>query len=301
MQQPVYTRVSPTWIKYNSVIPSGFAIAGNINGINTIADMNSINMNGLNGIGNMNGISALNGINTMAAQVNGVNGMNGMGNGMGNGVGFVNGNTAINGINGLAGISTLNGINALANLSCQTVNGLNGINGINALNGLHQVNGINGNNTGFPQNAEQERSMNQNHGNGNGVHSENIQWSSQYPVVCIPESSQSGGMNHNNGNNKGEAFHPQITFQFAGAPRPEFQNTNGNTTTTSVYAPITTAGGPRFSTIPVGNPLANGIQTMQFTRPMTTEFTSPIMKFVGPGTFLPLRPSMSALDTLSQG
>ncbi|KAK3699588.1 hypothetical protein QZH41_014297 [Actinostola sp. cb2023] len=294
---PVYTRVSPTWIKYNSVIPSGFAFAGNINGLNTITDMNAINMNALNGMGNMNGISALNGINGMAAQMNG---MNGMGNGMGNGVGFVNGSTALSGINGLAGISTINGINALANLSCQTVNGLNGINQINALNGL-QVNGLNGhgNNTGFPhQHMEQERPMT-NQTNGNGVHSENIHWSSQYPVVCISDSSQSGPANHAVGVNK-ESFPPHITFQFAGAPRSEIHSNTGSTSTTSVYAPISTTG-PRFSTIPVGNPLANGIQAMQFARPMTTEFTSPIMKIVGPGTFLPLRPSMSALDTLTQG
>lgn len=291
--------MSPTWIKYNSVIPSGFAFAGNINGLNTITDVNGINMNAINGIGNMNGISALNGLNSMA-QMNGVNGMNGMGSGMGNGVGFVNGNTALSGINGLAGISAINGINALANLSSQTVNSINGLNGINAINGL-QVNGINGhgNSTGYPQqHLEQERPINGSQSNGNGVHSENIHWSSQYPVVCIPESSQSGSSNPTVGVNK-EGF-PQITFQFAGAPRSEIHTSNGSTTTTSVYAPISTAG-PRFSTIPVGNPLTNGIHSMQFSRPMGAEFTSPIMKIVGPGTFLPLRQSVSALDTLSQG
>lgn len=262
-------------------------------------------MNAINGIGNMNGISTINGINGMAAQMNGVNGMNGIGGGMGNGVGFVNGNTALSGVNGIAGISAINGINALANLSCQTVNSINGINGINAINGL-QVNGINGhgNNSGYQQqHVDQERPVNGTHvsqSNGNGPHSENIHWSSQYPVVCIPESSQSGHSNQTVGVNK-EGFPSQITFQFAGAPRSEIHTSNGGTTTTSVYAPISNAG-PRFSTIPVGNHLANGIQAMQFSRPMTTEFTSPIMKIVGPaGTFLPLRPSVSALDTLTQG
>ena len=174
---------------------------------------------------------------------------------MGNGVGFVNGNSALSGINGLAGISSINGINALANLSCQTVNS---INGINAINGL-QVNG-HGNSTGFPQqHVDQDRSVN-NQSNGNGVHSENIHWSSQYPVVCISESSQSGPTNQTVAVNK-EGFPPQITFQFAGAPRSELHSSNGSTTTTSVYAPISNAG-PRFSAIPVGTPIANGIQAM---------------------------------------
>ncbi|EDO39750.1 predicted protein [Nematostella vectensis] len=282
---PVYTRVSPTWIKYNSVIPSGFAIAGGINGLGPITDMNGINMNGFNGI--PNGIGTVNAIpNSMAAQMNGIAGMNGIGNGMGNGIGIMNGN-----MNGMAGIS------ALANLSCQAMNGFNGLNG---MNGIHQINGQVGN-TGYPHSIEHDRAVNQNQMNTQNGHTENLQWSPSYPVVCISDSSNSTGMTQTNGLNRQEHYQPHhITFQFAGAPRPEIHTTNGNTTTTSVFAPITTSG-PRISTLPVGSHLTNGVQTMQFTRPMTTEFTQPIMKLVAPATFLPLRPSMSALDTLTQG
>ena len=99
----MYTRVSPTWIKYNPVIPSGFAIASSLNGLNAIAgDLNGLNVNvngmgGLNGVNGLGGVGAVNGLNGIAQMnaVNGMNGINGMGNGLGNGMGIMNGNSPI--------------------------------------------------------------------------------------------------------------------------------------------------------------------------------------------------------------
>lgn len=297
--------MSPTWIKYNPVIPSGFAIASSLNGLNAIAgDLNGLNVN-VNGMGALNGINGLggvgvNGLNGIAHMnaVNGMNGMNGMGNGLGNGMGIMSGNNTINGINGLAGISTINGINTLSNISCHNVTGMN------ALNGIHSMNGLNGHTNGGIAHTgmEHDRSM----GNGqNGLngHSENVHWSPKYPMVCLPDSNNTNGMTQTNGINKQESFAPQIAFQITNTPRPDLQNNSANSTTvcTSVFAPITTAA-PRNPSLTMTNPLANGIQAMQFSRPMPSEFTQPIMKIMGPATFLPVRPSgMASLDTITHG
>lgn len=295
----MYTRVSPTWIKYNPVIPSGFAIASGLNGLNAIGDLSGLNVNGLNGIGALNGMSAMQAVNGMACTqvntlngINGMNGMNGMANGMANGMGIVNGS---NGINGLAGISAMNGMNALGNLAgCQALNGMTG------MNGIHTVNGLNGHSNGtYTQHImEQDRQNGQNGVNG---HTENVHWSPPYPMVCLPDSSYSTGLTQTNGVAKMDNFPPQITFQVTGAPRPNAQNTATNATTvcTSVFAPITTANARNHS---MGNPLTNSIQTMQFSRPMPAEFTSPFMKFVAPATFLPIRPStMASVNTITHG
>lgn len=297
----MYTRVSPTWIKYNPVIPSGFAIASSLNGLNAIAgDLNGLNVNvngmgGLNGVSGLGGVGPVNGLNGIA-QVNAVGGMNGMGNGLGNGMGLMNGNNTINGINGIAGISTINGINTLSNISCHNVNGMN------AINGMHSMNGLNGHSNGGMAHPgmDQDRTLGQNGING---HPENVHWSPPYPMVCLPDSNNSNGMTQNNGINKQDSFPQQIAFQITNTPRPDLQNNSANSTTvcTSVFAPITTAT-PRNHSLTMANPLTNGIQAMQFSRPMATEFTQPIMKIMGPATFLPLRPSgIASLDTITHG
>lgn len=297
----MYTRVSPTWIKYNPVIPSGFAIASSLNGLNAIAgDLNGLNVNvngmgGLNGVNGLGGVGAVNGLNGIA-QVNTVGGMNGMGNGLGNGMGLMNGNNTINGINGIAGISTINGINTLSNISCHNVNGMN------AINGMHSMNGLNGHSNGGMAHPgiDHDRTLGQNGING---HPENVHWSPPYPMVCLPDSNNSNGMTQNNGINKQDSFPQQIAFQITNTPRPDLQNNSANSTTvcTSVFAPITTAT-PRNHSLTMANPLTNGIQAMQFSRPMATEFTQPIMKIMGPATFLPLRPSgIASLDTITHG
>lgn len=301
---PVYTRVSPTWIKYNPVIPSGFAIASSLNGLNAIAgDLNGLNVNvngmgGLNGVNGLGSVGAVNGLNGIAQMnaVNGMSGMNGMGNGLGNGMSLMNGNNAINGINGLAGISTINGINTLGNISCHNVNGMN------AISGMHSMNGMNGHANGGMTHPgmDQDRSLGQNGING---HTENVHWSPPYPMVCLPDSNNSNGMTQTNGINKQDSFAPQIAFQITNTPRPDLQNNSANSTTvcTSVFAPITTAT-PRNHSLTMANPLTNGIQAMQFSRPMATEFTQPIMKIMAPATFLPLRPSgIASLDTITHG
>ena len=223
-----------------------------------------------------------------------------MGNGIANGINGmgISANNGINGIGGINAITTLSSINSLGNINCQNVNGLNGSNGI------YTINGHTG--TSFTHAAlEPERSLGQNGLNG---HSETVHWSPQYPMVCVPESglSTSPGMTQANGitiNKTAGAFVPEITFQVTNGPRPELQSTSNGSTTTcnSVYAPITTSG-PRYSNIPFGNPLTNGIQTMQIARPVGTEFASPIMKFMGPTTFFPLRPSaVTPIDTITHG
>ena len=303
----MYTRVSPTWIKYNPVIPSGFAIASSLNGLNAIAgDLNGLNVNmngmgGLNGVNGLGGVGAVNGLNGLAQMnaVNGMNGMNGMGNGLGNGMGIMNGNNGINGISGIAGISTINGINTLSNISCHNVNGMN------AINGIHSVNGLNGHSNGgmAHPSMDQDRSLGQAQNGLNG-HPENVHWSPPYPMVCLPDqSNNTNGMTQTNGINKQDSFPQQIAFQITNTPRPDLQNNSANSTTvcTSVFAPITTAT-PRNPSLTMANPLTNGIQAMQFSRPMATEFTQPIMKIMGPATFLPLRPSgMTSLDTITHG
>ncbi|XP_067045730.1 uncharacterized protein [Acropora muricata] len=304
-EMPVYTRVSPTWIKYNPVIPSGFAIASSLNGLNAIAgDLNGLNVNvngmgGLNGVNGLGGVGAVNGLNGIA-QMNAVNGLNGIGNGLNNGMGIMNGGSPINGINGIAGLSAINGINTLSNISCHSVNG------INAINGMHSVNGLNGHSNGgmAHHGMEQDRSLGHNvNQNGINGHTENVHWSPTYPMVCLPDSNSSNGMTQANGINKQDSFPPQIAFQITNTPRPDLQNNSANSTTvcTSVFAPITTAT-PRNPSLTMANPLTNGIQAMQFSRPMATEFTQPIMKIMAPATFLPLRPSgMASLDTITHG
>ena len=286
------------------MIPNGFAIASSLNGLNAIAgDLNGLNIN-VNGMGGVNGVNSLGGVGTInglngLAQVNGVHGMSGMnamGNGMANGMGIVNGTNTINGINGIAGISTVNGINTLSNLTCHNVGGMN------AINGMHPMNGMNGhgNATFSHANIEQERSLGQNGING---HAENVHWSSPYPMVCLPDSNNANGITQANGITKQDMFPPQIAFQITNNPRADLQNsaTNSTTVCTSVFAPITTAT-PRNPTIPMANSLTNGIQAMQFTRPMATDFSQPFMKIMTPATFLPLRPSsMATLDSITHG
>lgn len=305
-EMPVYTRVSPTWIKYNPMIPSGFAIASSLNGLNAIAgDLNGLNVNvngmgGLNGVNGLGGVGAVNGLNGIAQMnaVNGMNGINGIGNGLSNGMGIMNGNNAINGINGIAGISAINSINTLSNLGCHSVNGMN------AINGMHSMNGLNGHSNGgiTHPGMDQERSLG--HGqNGINGHAENVHWSPTYPMVCLPDSNNSNGITQTNVINKQDSFPPQIAFQITNTPRPDLQTNSANSTTvcTSVFAPITTAT-PRNPSLSMANPLTNGIQAMQFSRPMATEFTQPIMKIMAPATFLPLRPSgMASLDSITHG
>lgn len=235
--------------------------------------------------------------------LNGVNGVSGVGNGIANGINGIgiSANSGINGIGGMNAITTLSSINSLGSINCQNVSGLS------SNNSIYTINGINGHSgTAFTHAAlEQERSLGQNGLNG---HAETVHWSPQYPMVCVPESglSSSPGMTQANGitiNKTTGAFLPEITLQVTNGSRAELPSSvNGSTTTcNSVYAPVTNSG-PRYSNIPLGNPITNGIQTMQITRPVGTEFTSPIMKFMGPTTFIPLRQSAVApLDTITHG
>lgn len=235
--------------------------------------------------------------------LNGVNGVSAVGSGIANGISGIgiSANSGINGIGGMNAITTLSSINSLGNINCQNVNGLN------SNNSIYTINGINGHSgTAFAHAAmEQERSLGQNGLNG---HAETLHWSPQYPMVCVPESgfSTSPGVSQANGitiNKTAGAFLPEITLQVTNAQRAELQTTANVSTTTcnSVYAPVTNSG-PRYSNISLGNPITNGIQAMQITRPVGTEFTSPIMKFMGPTTFIPLRQSaVTPLDTITHG
>lgn len=168
------------------------------------------------------------------------------------------------------------------------------------------MNGLNGHSNGGMAHpgVEQDRSLGHGQNGLNGhAHTDNVHWSPPYPMVCLPDSSNTNGMTQTNGINKQDSFPPQIAFQITNTPRPDLPNNSANTTTvcTSVFAPITTAT-PRNPSLTMANPLANGIQAMQFSRPMATEFTQPIMKIMGPATFLPLRPSgMASLDSITHG
>ncbi len=284
--QQATQKISPTWIKY---FPAGIAVnGGSLNGLSPLSDFQGLGsgLNGLtngfagintiNGLGTINGLATINttagnfAINTGGASTNGISPVNGQNQAR---VNQINGFAGLNTINGITGINGLQGIN--------TINGI-GLNGINATFG----NGLGNMSTFSGLNGFQTDSGNTSGLNGTG---EGIQWSHN-PIVCFSDAILTNGnaQQPSNGAGRTTTIIPEVQLPFALASRVDTQ-TGTNTTCTSIYAPVTANGG-KTATFAVSNQIANGIPTVQLSRPIGNDFNAPIMKFVNTPTFLPVRP-----------